>query len=215
VPATLIPGATYALTISNCNAGGTLLTGSATLSVDSASGSPASGNYALQVTVSNLSLSVDEQGTAPPLVQTFGGGLRIARNASGGAADETLSSPIGLTLLAAESSGATVLRSAALGPMNVRVVVAAGGAVSFGRPGDAVSAASGGTTYTVGVQQAIDMPATGEPTAGRYTVSAPDVSRLAVTISGGASGSTAALAVDTTADGVDDGTVSVPWEFVY
>lgn len=215
VPATLSPGTSFTLTISNCNAGGTLLAGSATLSVDSASGSPASGNYGLQVTLSNLSLSVDEQGTAPPLVQTFGGGLRIARDASGGAADETLSAPIGITLLAAESSGATVLRSAAFGPMSVRVAVSAGGAVSFGQPGDTVSATSGGTPYTVGVQQAIDMPATGDPTAGRYTVGAPDGSRLAATISSGSGGSTAALAVDTTADGVDDGTVSVPWEFVY
>lgn len=215
VPATLVAGTSYALTISNCNASGTLIAGSATLVVDSVSGSVASGDYALQVTISSLSLTVDEQGTSPPLVQSFGGGVRIERSVLAGTFAERLTSPVGVTLLAAESSGASVLRSAAFGPMDVHVTVTAGGTTTFGQVGDSVTAASGAKTFAIGVQQSITVPAAADPSGGGYRVTAQDGTRLTATISSSTSGSVATMAVDTNADGIDDGTISVPWEFVY
>jgi hypothetical protein len=219
VPATPLPVA-YALSFTNCVAGAPgdaiRINGSGTLTVDSVSGTPSSGTYGLQVTISNFALVVDEPGSSPVLGQSFAGGLRIARTATSGNVADALTSPLGVTLNVAETSGATVVRSAAYGPFNVRYTVPAGGGATIGQAGDTATVTSGSDSFTVSVLTAIAMPATGQPTAGVYRVTAQDASRLTATLSGSSGAdSTAALAIDANGDGTDDGTISVPWDFIY
>lgn len=219
VPGTLAAGASHGLAFDGCVTGPPggeqlRITGSVMLTVDAASGAPASGSYTLQVTASSLSLVVESVGTTT--VQNFGGGLRFARSASGGSLNELVSTPAGVALAAGESSGGTTVRSASYGPMSVHHAVPASGNRSVGEPGDSVTATSAATTFTVSALQTIVLAnASAQPAGGVFRVSAADGSRVTATISAGATDSTAALAVDADGDGVDDGSLSVPWDFVY
>lgn len=219
VPATPTPVA-YALSFANCVTGAPgdaiRINGSGTLTVDSISGTPSTGTYGLQVTVASLALVVDEPGTSPVLGQNFIGGLRIARTATGGNFADTLSSPVGVTLNAAETSGASVVRSAAYGPFSIRYTVPASGGATIGQAGDTATVTAGSDSFAVSVLTPIAMPASGQPTAGVYRVTAQDASRLTATLSGSSGAdSTAALAIDANGDGTYDGTISVPWDFIY
>jgi hypothetical protein len=215
VPATLATGS-YTVTYTNCAFGPTTdqvrINGTATLTVDSGTRTQNSGTYTLQVTVASLALVVDEPGTTPLLSQNFGGGLRIARVATGGNFAETLTSPLGVTLAVGEASGGTVLGSVAYGPMNLHYTIPTAGSTSAGQAGDTVTATYSTTTFTVSVLQPIMVASLLDPpTAGSYRVTAPDNSRLTATLGS----SSAALAIDTNGDGTDDGTISVPWDFIY
>jgi hypothetical protein len=217
---TFAVNASYAITFANCvigPAGGeqNRINGGATLSIDAVTGTPASGGtYTLQMTVSSLSLVIDEPATS--LAQNYSGGLRIARNASPTSVADTLSSPTSVTLGVTESSSGVTTRSVAYGAMNVHTTVPASGAFSVGQPGDILTANSGGNTFTVTVLQPIVLAApSAQPNGGSYKVTAGDNSRLTAIITSGATESTAALAVDTNGDGTDDGTLSVSWDFIY
>jgi hypothetical protein len=184
------------------------------LLVDSVSGAPASGTYAVQTTVSNLALAVDTVGTAT--AQSFAGGLRIARTASAGSFAETVSSPAGATLGVTETSDGSVAHAATYGPFGIRYAVPAGGATSVGQAGDLATAAAGGDTFTIEVLQPIVLASPGaQPASGSYRLTAQDGSRLTATIASGTPESSVALAIDTDGDGIDDGTLSVPWDFIY
>jgi hypothetical protein len=219
VPATLVAGVSYTLTFTNCMAGSSAdairINGSGVLTVDSVSGVPSSGTYALQMTATSIALTVDEPGTTPLLSQNFVGGLRIARTATGGNFAETATAPLGVTLNVAESSGSTVLRTAAYGPFSVRYTISTSGDVSIGQAGDSATVTSGSNSFTIGVVTAISVPASGQPPAGVYRVTAQDNSRLTATLSISGTDSSAALAIDTNGDGTDDGTIAVPWDFIY
>jgi hypothetical protein len=219
VPATLVAGVSYTLTFTNCMAGSSAdairINGSGVLTVDSVSGAPSSGTYALQMTATSIALTVDEPGAMPLLSQNFVGGLRIARTATGGNFAETATAPLGVTLNVAESSGGTVLRTAAYGPFSVRYTISTSGDVSIGQAGDSATVTSGSNSFTIGVMTAISVPASGQPPAGVYRVTAQDNSRLTATLSISGTDSSAALAIDTNGDGTDDGTIAVPWDFIY
>jgi hypothetical protein len=220
VPATLVNGGSYTLTFTDCvigPAGGEQLriNGGTTLLVDSVSGAPASGNYDLQMTASNLVLSIATVGTTS--VEDFAGGLRIARTATGGNFAETVSTPAAATLSVTDSTGGTPTVAATYGPFSVRYTVPSSGAYSIGVAGDVMTAASGGNTFEISVLQPIVLASSdAQPSGGSYRLRAQDNSRVTVTISAGTGGeSSAALAVDTNGDGTDDGTISVPWDFVF
>jgi hypothetical protein len=219
VPATLVAGGTYALTFTSCIVGSAAdairINGSVALTVDSVSGTPLSGTYTLQMTAASIALTVDEPGATPLLSQNFIGGLRIARTATGGNFTETATAPLGVTLNVAESSSGMVLRTAAYGPFSVRYTISTSGDMSIGQAGDTATVTSGSNSFTIGVMTAISVPASGQPPAGAYRVTAQDNSRLTATLSISGTDSSAALAIDTNGDGTDDGTIAVPWDFIY
>jgi len=57
-------------------------------------------------------------------------------------------------------------------------------------------------------------PSTLEPTAGTYRVTANDGCRVTATLSAAGGTASATLAIDADGDGIDDGSQSVPWEFI-
>jgi hypothetical protein len=209
----------YVITLADClvgPAGGeqSRINGTATLAIDASSGTPASGTYTLQVSVSSVSLDIDEPGTS--LAQHYAGGLRIARSATPATLADAVSTPVGVTLAVTESSGGSTTRGAVYGPIAVHSTVPASGPLSVGQAGDVLTASAGGNTFAVAVLQPIVLAASGaQPGGGSYRVSAADESRVTATITSGATESTVALAVDADGDGTDDGTLSVPWDFVY
>jgi hypothetical protein len=219
VPATLTAGGSYQVTFTDCvfgAPGGEQLRigGSTTLLVDAVSGTPASGTYEMQMTANSLALTVATVGTTT--VQEFAGGLRIARTATGGDFVETVSSPTGVTLAVTETSGGNPVRAATYGPFSIGYTVPTTGSYSVGAAGNQATAAASGNTFTIVVLQSIMLASSrAQPASGNYRLTAQDNSRLTATITGGAGDSTVALAVDTDSDGTDDGTLSVPWDFVY
>jgi hypothetical protein len=218
VPATLVAGSSFAVSFTACVIGPpgdqSRIDGSATLLVDSVSGTPASGTYAAQTTVSGLALAVETLGTTT--AQSFAGGLRIARTATAGDFAETLSSPAGATLTVTETSGGSVAHAATYGPFSIRCTVPADGARGVGQAGDLATAAAGSDTFTIEVLQPTVLASPGaQPASGSYRLTAQDASRLTATIASGTPESTVALAIDTDGDGSDDGTLSVPWDFIY
>lgn len=219
VPATLVAGGSYAVTFTDCVFGPSgseqlRINGGATLLVDAVSGAPASGTYEMQMTANSLALTVATVGTTT--VQEFAGGLQIARTATGGNFVETVSSPTGVTLAVTETSGGNPVRAATYGPFTIGYTVPTTGSYSVGVAGNQVTAAAGGNTFAISVLQPILLASSGaQPASGKYRLTAQDNSRLTATITSGTGDSTVALAVDTDSDGSDDGTLSVPWDFVY
>ncbi len=220
VPATLVAGGSYALTFTGCTfgpAGGEQLriNGGATLLVDSVIGSPSSGDYTLQITASSLALAVGTVGTES--TQDFAGGLLIARAATGSNFAETVSAPAGVMLSVTESSGGTPVLAVDYGPFSVRYTVPSSGSYSVGAAGDLMTAVADGNTFAISVLQPIVLASSdAQPSGGSYRLTAQDNSRLTVTITAGTGGeSSATLAVDTSGDGADDGTLAVPWDFIF
>ncbi len=220
VPNPLIAGGSYTLTFGNCmsgpGGGRQLISGSGTLTVDAVSGTPGGTDYTLQVTAGNLVLEVGEVGSAPLLSQSFAGGLRIARTVVAGDRRELAGAPEGETLAVTERSDGTTTRAAAFGPFSVHYAPSAGTQLAVGHGGDAVTASSGAGMLAAGVLQPLQLsPATLEAIAGSYRVTAQDGSRLTATLSPGAEGGSATLEIDTDGDGINDGSLSVPWDSVY
>ncbi|HAK95700.1 MAG TPA: hypothetical protein DCM87_12055 [Planctomycetes bacterium] len=220
VPDPLVAGGSYTLTVSNCMSGPAdsrlLIDGSGTLTVDAVSGAPGGAGYSLQVTVRNLALTVTEIGSAPLLTQTFAGGLRIARTVNAGNRSEVAGMPAGETLAVTERSGGVTTLAASYGPLSVHYTLSAGLPLAVGQAGDEVTASSEGQAYVAGVLQPLQLsPATLEAIDGSYRVTAQDASRLTATLFPSADGGSALLAIDTNGDGTDDGSLSVPWDFIY
>jgi hypothetical protein len=214
VPSPLVAGGSHALTITNCVVGPQgdqiRINGSGTLAVDTVGGAPGTPDYALQITASNLALAINDIGST--LSRTISGGLRIARVSTSGNLADTVSSPAAVTLELTEFDGATVTRAASYGQFSVRYAAPAAGGLSVGQAGDTLTAVAGSNTFGVGVLQPLVLASSGAvPSSGSYRLTAADNSRLTVGIAGG----NAELAVDTDGDGTDDGTLSVPWDFIY
>jgi hypothetical protein len=82
--------------------------------------------------------------------------------------------------------------------------------------GDSATLVAGGQGPSLAVLQAIDLSAsTLEPAAGVYRLTAADASRPTATLAAAGGEAAATLAVDADGDGGDDGSISVPWDFVF
>jgi hypothetical protein len=214
VPSPLVAGGSYALAVTECVVGPPgdqiRINGSGTLTVDTVGGTPGTPDYSLQMTASNLALAMNDIGST--LSQTLSGGLRIARASTSGNFADTVSSPAAVTLELTELDGATVTRAASYGPFSIRYAAPAAGGLSVGQAGDTLTAVAGSNTFAVGVLQPLALASPGAPpSSGTYRLTGVDNSRLTVALASG----TAELAVDTDGDGTDDGTLSVPWDFIY
>ncbi|MDO8420288.1 MAG: hypothetical protein Q7S90_09645, partial [Rubrivivax sp.] len=115
-----------------------------------------------------------------------------------------------------DSSGGAVTHSAALGPFAIHATQGPAGTLKVGAVGDIATVAAAGSAWVVTVLQPVELSAaTLEATAGSYRVTAPDGSRLTVSLSAPGGTSSATLVIDTDGDGKDDGSLSIPWEFVF
>jgi hypothetical protein len=214
VPSPLVVSGSYSLTVTNCVVGPAgdqiRVDGSGTLTVDAVSGAPGTPDYSLQITASNLALAIEDIGST--LSRTLSGGLRIARASTSANLADTVSSPAAVTLELTEFDGATVTRAASYGPFSIRYAAPAAGGLSVGQAGDTLTAAASSNTFAVSVLQPLALASSGAvPSSGTYRLTAVDNSRLTVAIAS----DSAELAVDTDGDGTDDGTLSVPWDFIY
>lgn len=217
VPAALPVGGSYALSFDNCRSGEQQINGGATLTVNAVGGTPGSANYSLTASVANLSLTAEEIGSVPALSQSFVGGLRIARTVASSNRGELVDSLAGVTLAVTETSGGTTMLAATYGPFSVRYAQPVTAPLAVGQVGDAVTAMSNGDTFAIEALQSLPLSPTTLEVAGNgsYRVTAQDSSRLTATLSPSAEGGSAVLAIDTDGDGTVDGSLSVPWDFVY
>ena len=210
-PASLTAGSSYVLTFTNCVTGeGTTLDGRATLAIDALTGILGSASYTVQITLTDIDLTAADASLS---TQTTGGML-YSRSVASGALTE-VSSSSAKTLTLAESGGAAN-HTVAIGPFSVRSSVAQDGTVSIGEitgTPDTLKIEGDGTPFAVTVLQPLQAAsATAAPTAGSFSVSADDNSRVTATVTN--TNGDVSLAVDTDADGTVDGTVSVPWDFL-
>jgi hypothetical protein len=208
-PASPTPGSSYALTFTSCVTGeGTTLDGTATLAVDALTGILGSASYAVQITLTDIDLTAADASLS---TQTTGGML-YSRSVASGALTE-VSSSSAKTLTLAESGGAAN-HTVAIGPFSVRSSVAQDGTVSIGAISgtpDTLNVEGDGTPFTATMLQPLQaLSASSAPTAGSFSVSADDNSRVTATVTNG----DVSLAVDTDADGTVDGTISVPWDYL-
>jgi hypothetical protein len=167
---------------------------------------------------SSIALTIDEPGTSPRLAQTLAGSLRIQRGVAAGNVSDLVDNTAGGTLAVSETSAGVQTSSATIGPFSIRTATPASGALRAATSGDSATLLVAGQTFTVGVPQAIDLDRTTlEPTGGVYRVIASDGSRLTATLvaAAGSTPASATLAIDTDGDGAVDGSLSVPWEFIY
>jgi hypothetical protein len=222
VPTKLVAGGSWTLTFSQCTRSGggdpIALNGTASLTLNAVSGEPGGSDYSATLTATAMALTVDEPGTTPQLGQRLDGGLRIQRAVTAGSAADQVGSLSGGTLTVTETENGAPTVGATIGPFSIRAVTSTSGALRAATAGDSATLVVAGQTYTVAVTQAIELArATVEPTGGVYTVRASDNSRLTATLAAttGTTPAAATLAIDTDGDGTDDGSLSVPWEFIY
>jgi hypothetical protein len=214
-PAVPLAGKAFTLTLSDCitGPGGDLstLSGSVQLAVDAASGDVLSTDYSVNTTLATVSITVTESGGT--LTQTIAGGLRFERVVTGGNIAEvarSIDSPA--TTLTATDTDASLSHTVVMGPFAVSATRATGGDYSYGAATDSATVnpdSRGPMALTV--LAPVLGSGTADPASGQVRMLASDNSRLTMTITSG----TASLAVDTDGDGVDDGTVAYPWEFIY
>ena len=222
VPTTLVAGGSWTLTFSQCvrSGGGDpiALNGTVSLTLNAVSGSPGGSDYSAKLTATQIALTVDEPGTTPLLSQTLAGSLVIERGVALGNIADHVSNLSGGALTVTETENGVPAASATIGPFSIRTATPLSGALRAATAGDGATLVVAGQTFTVAVAQAIELDrSTQEPTGGVYRVSASDNSRVTATLVA-ASGTTlpsATLAIDTDGDGVDDGILSVPWDFIY
>ena len=220
VPSGPVQGSVLSVTFIDCVNGPSgdqrTLNGSFTLTVESISGSFSS-DYTVQTTVSSISITSVESGGA--LTNSTTGGTRFRRQSiSGNYADLsqsiTIPSPVALTN--SETSGG-VTRTRVVGPFAAvtdSVTSSGTGAYSFGLAGETVmvdpGTISGALTVTV-LQPVQGAGPGGAPGSGSFRIVAQDNSRITATVTG----AVVTLAVDTNADGADDGTITTTWDFLY
>lgn len=221
VPSALVTGGSWTLSFSNCVAGvgadAMRLSGTVTLRLDAVSGTPGGSDYGAALSATNIALAIEDLGTTPTLGQSIAGALTIERAVVAGSRADKVTSPLGGTLTVGESSGGTPGPSATLRAFSIRTSIPTSGTLRLATTGDSVELVAGGVTFSVGVLQSIDLgPTTLEPIAGVYQVRAPvDNSQLKATLSTAGGTASATLLVDADGDGTDDGSISVPWEFIY
>ena len=212
-------GSTLSVTFADCvtSASGTpsTLTGNFSLTVENMSGSLSSATYSVQTTVDTLDVTSSESGGS--LTNTITGGTRFLRQATSGDYSElsqSIAAPSPATLTFSEAQGG-VTRTRVLGPFAFSDSVASSGtgSYSFGVTNETATVdpktTAGLLTVTI-LQSAAGASLGAAPSSGSFRITAQDNSRMTATISG--TGIT--LAIDTNADGVDDGTIATTWEFL-
>jgi hypothetical protein len=221
VPSTLVAGGSWTLSFSNCATGvGTdamRINGSVVLRLDAVSGTPGGDNYAATLAASSITLGIEDLGATPALTQSLAGALTLERTVAAGSRTDHVFAPLGGSLTLGESSGGTTIASATLTAFSIRTSTPTSGTVRLATNGDSAEMLIGSARFSIGVLQSIDLSATTlEPVAGIYQVRAPvDNTQLTATLSSASGTATATLAIDADGDGTVDGSVSVPWEFIY
>jgi hypothetical protein len=220
--ATLIPpgpvaGSVLSVTLNNCIKGtmgdnGTL-NGTFTLTVDSMTGGFSS-DYAVQTTVNPISITTVESGGS--LTTLLTGGTRFQRQSVTNSFTErsdSITSPTAATLTVSETEGG-ITSTRVVGPFSLGDTVSSSGAYSYGKAGE-TSVVDPGTTsgaLTVTMLEPVQGATLGDaPSIGSFRISAQDNSRMTATATTTGIG----LAIDTNADGNDDGTLSTSWDYLY
>jgi hypothetical protein len=217
-PAPTLPlasGAVFSLTFDDCVTGPaddlSTLNGGATLTLDAVSGTLTADDYEAAVALTAVNIQIAETGGT--LSSTLSGATRFARLATSGdfaELSQSIVTPAPATLTVSETDGTTT-RTRVLGPFAVTRSVSAAGVYRLGATTDALTVDAGlGSALTVNVLAPLEGTAGADPASGSFRVLATDDSRLTTTVTAGV----AALAVDTDGDGVDDGSVTYPWEFL-
>ena len=189
-----------------------MLNGDLTLTVDSISGSFSS-EYTIHTTISPINVTSSESGGS--LTNTTTGGMQFSRQSVSGNYTElaqSITTPSPDTLMFSETEGGiTVTR--AVGPFELHDSVSSSGGYSYGATGETVTVDPGSISgvLTVTVLQPISGSQGSAPTSGSLRITAEDNSRITAVIT--STGIT--LAIDTDADGTDDGTISTTWDFLY
>ena len=192
------------------------LNGDFTLKVESLSGLLSTNTYTVQTTVSPVNIISAESGGS--LTNTTSGGTQFLRQSASGSFTElsqSVTAPATEALTYSETEGG-VTRTRVVGPFAVHdsVTGSGTGAYSFGFAGDTVTVDPGTISgmLTVTALSPVKGASVGSaPSSGSFRIVAKDNSSLTATVTG--SGVT--LAIDTNADGADDGTISTTWNFLY
>jgi hypothetical protein len=212
--ATLSIGTPLPVTLTNCVNGPSgdqrTLNGSFTITVDSFSGSLSS-DYTVQTTISGIDVTSTESGGA--LTSTAAGAMRFRRQSTSDnltELSESVTTPAPATLTFSETGG-SLTRTHVVGPFSTSDTVNTSGAFSLGAIGETATVETGAVSgaLTVTILQPVQ-GAGGEPNSGSFRITAQDNSRLTATLSSGG----VSLAIDTNADGTDDGTISTSWDFL-
>jgi hypothetical protein len=214
IPAPVATGSELSVTFNNCVNGPLgnqrTLNGSYTLTIESIAGSFSS-DYTVQTTISPVNITSVESEATGTLTNTTTGGTRFRRqSASGSFADlsQSIASPAPTTLTFSEIERGT---TRVVGPFTLNDSVSPS-EYTFGMAGDTVTVDPGGISGVVSVT--VLQPVSGiqgaAPSSGGIRITAQDNSRMTATVT--STGVT--LAIDTNADGTDDGTISTTWDIL-
>jgi hypothetical protein len=188
----------------------TTFNGTFTLTVDSLTGSFSS-DYAVQTTISPINITTI--GSSGALTTTITGGTRFQRQSVSSSFTEFSQSITPATLTYIETEGG-VTHTRVVGPFAVSDSVGQSGAYSFGLAGETATVDPDTTAgaLTVTVLQSVQGAILGDaPSSGSIRITAQDGSRMTATMTSSA----IELAIDTNGDGIDDGTISTSWDFLY
>ncbi len=192
------------------------LNGDFTLKVESLSGVLSSNTGSVETTVNPINIRSSE--VSSMLTNTITGGIRFLRQPVSGSfieLSQSVTAPATETLTYSETEGGPTI-TRVVGPFVVHDSVAASGtgAYSIGLAGDTATVDPGTISGVLTVTALSPVQGTSmgnAPVSGSFRIVAQDNSRLTATVAG--SGVT--LAIDTNADGADDGTISTTWDFLY
>ena len=217
-PAGPVAGSVLSVTFADCAKGmigdETTFNGTLTLTVDSVTGSLSSPDYTVQTTVSPINITTSEMGGA--LTTALTGGTRFWRQSVSNSLSErsqSITAPTPATLSVSETEGG-ITSTRIIGPFTLSDSVSSTGAYSMGLANETATVDPGTTSgaLTITVLQPVQGASAGEaPTSGSIRITAQDNSRMTMTMTS----SGIELAIDTNADGTDDGTLSTSWDVIY
>jgi hypothetical protein len=182
--------------------------------VDSLTGSLSSPDYTVQTTASPVNITTI--GSGGTLTTTITGGTRFRRQSVSNSYTEqsqSITTPAPATLTFSEAEGGNT-RTRVVGPFTLSDSVGPSGEYSFGSAGETATVDPGTTAgvLTVTVLQPVQGAILGDaPSSGSFRITAQDNSRMTATMTSSA----IELAIDTNADGIDDGTIATSWDFLY
>jgi hypothetical protein len=218
IPAGPVAGSVLSVTFADCVKGTTgdqgTFNGTFTLTVDSLTGSLSSPDYTVQTTASPVNITTI--GSGGTLTTTITGGTRFRRQSVSNSYTEqsqSITTPAPATLTFSEAEGGNT-RTRVVGPFTLSDSVGPSGEYSFGSAGETATVDPGTTAgaLTVTVLQPVQGAILGDaPSSGSFRITAQDNSRMTATMTSSA----IELAIDTNADGIDDGTIATSWDFLY
>ncbi len=187
--------------------------GSFTLTVNSLSGLFSSGIYTVETTVNPINITTTEPESS--ITGTTTGGMHFIRQSAAGVHTEIAQS-IATPLLTYSETGGNTEPMGVIGPFELSYIFASSGTglYSFGAAGETLIVDPDSITgsLTITILQSVSGTAPGEPGSGSLKITAQDDSRITMTLSDGGK---VTLAIDTNADGVDDGTINTSWDYLY